>query len=152
MQRDESLGTFGDSSDPVRNQGSAIIFVNSANRVLLFLRDNKPEIPFPNQWDLLGGGVDEGESPEECLRRELFEEIEYDLPKPQKLQVLDNGKWGIVHVFWQRAEFDLARTPLHEGQKLRWFSEAEIRALTDNEIAFGFRNLVLKFFQMSVAP
>jgi 8-oxo-dGTP diphosphatase len=131
----------------MRKQGSAVIFLNSANQVLLFLRDDKPEIPFPNQWDLLGGGLEEGESPEECLRREMLEEIEYDLPPPTKLQVFDNGAMGIVHVFWQRAEFDLALTPLHEGQQLRWFSEPEIRALTDNEMAFGFRNLVLDFFR-----
>lgn len=131
----------------MRKQGAAIIFVNSANEVLLFLRDDKPEIPFPNQWDLLGGGLEDGESPEQCLRRELLEEIEYDLPHPEKLEVYDNGGWGIVHVFWQRAEFDLARTPLHEGQKLRWFSEPEIRALSDGEVAFNFRNLVLDFFR-----
>jgi 8-oxo-dGTP diphosphatase len=128
-----------------------MIFVNSANQVLLFLRDNKPEIPFPNQWDLLGGGVEEGECPEECLRRELLEEIEYDPRHPLKLQVFDNGKWGIVHIFWQRAEFDLGRTPLHEGQKLRWFSEAEIRALSESEFAFGFRKVVLGFYQEVLA-
>jgi len=131
----------------MRKQGCAIIFVNSANQVLLCLRDNKPDIPCPNEWDLLGGGLEEGENPEECLRRELREEIEYDLPHPVKLQVFDIGKQGMVHVFWQRVDFDLTRTPLHEGQRLRWFSEPEIHALTDGEIAFGFRGLVLEFFR-----
>ncbi len=131
----------------MRKQGCAIIFVNSANEVLLCLRDNQPDIPCPNQWDLLGGGLEEGENPDECLRRELREEIEYDLPHPVKLQVFDIGEQGMVHVFWQRVEFDLTRTPLHEGQRLRWFSEPEIRALTEGEIAFGFRRLVLEFFR-----
>ena len=30
------------------------------NGLLIYLRDNKPEIPFPNRWDFFGGHVEEG--------------------------------------------------------------------------------------------
>ncbi|MBC7864020.1 MAG: NUDIX domain-containing protein, partial [Bacteroidia bacterium] len=43
---------------------AAIIFENEENKILLYLRDNKPGIPFPNHWDLFGGHIEEGESPE----------------------------------------------------------------------------------------
>ena len=49
------------------------------DKVLTYLRDDKPDIPFPNQWDLPGGGREGRESPEECVLRELFEEFSITL-------------------------------------------------------------------------
>lgn len=44
-------------------------------KLLLILRDNKPDIPFPNTWEYIGGGKDENESFEEAGLREIEEEI-----------------------------------------------------------------------------
>jgi 8-oxo-dGTP diphosphatase len=38
---------------------AAIIFENDDNKLLLFLRDNKQSIPFPNTWDLIGGHMED---------------------------------------------------------------------------------------------
>ena len=62
----------------MRHGASAVIF--SKNKILLFHRDNKPEIPFPNTWQLPGGQIEDGETPLEALRRELSEEVTY-VPK-----------------------------------------------------------------------
>lgn len=43
--------------------------------VLVYLRDDKPTIPYPNQWDLPGGGREGDETPAECALRELHEEF-----------------------------------------------------------------------------
>lgn len=43
--------------------------------VLVYLRDDKPSIPHPNEWDLPGGGAEGAESPLECALRELHEEF-----------------------------------------------------------------------------
>jgi 8-oxo-dGTP diphosphatase len=43
--------------------------------VLTYLRDNKCSIPFPNMWDLPGGGRENLESPAECVIREMKEEF-----------------------------------------------------------------------------
>ena len=56
-----------------------IIFENDKGEFLLYLRDGKPGIPFPHHWDLIGGHVEEGETPEEALVREVKEELDYDL-------------------------------------------------------------------------
>ncbi len=47
--------------------------------VLIFLRDNTQEIPYPNMWDVLGGHVELDETPKECIIREMKEEIGLDL-------------------------------------------------------------------------
>lgn len=50
-------------------------------QLITYLRDNKTSIPFPNQWDLAGGGREGSESPEECVIRESKEEFDLDLPQ-----------------------------------------------------------------------
>lgn len=44
-------------------------------RIVTILRDDIPGIPWPGHWDLPGGGREPGESPEECVLRELVEEL-----------------------------------------------------------------------------
>ena len=43
--------------------------------VLTILRDDKPSIPWPNMWELPGGGREGDESPFECVAREVYEEL-----------------------------------------------------------------------------
>lgn len=44
-------------------------------KLVVFLRDNKPEIPNPNMWDFFGGGREGVETPLECAIREIEEEL-----------------------------------------------------------------------------
>ena len=45
------------------------------DRLLTILRDDKASIPYPNMWDLPGGGREAEETPFECVEREVFEEL-----------------------------------------------------------------------------
>ena len=45
------------------------------NKLLTTLRDNKLDIPYPNTWELPGGGREGDESPFECAAREVYEEL-----------------------------------------------------------------------------
>jgi 8-oxo-dGTP diphosphatase len=46
-----------------------------ARDILVYLRDDKPHIPFPGMWDLPGGGREGDETPEACVLREVMEEF-----------------------------------------------------------------------------
>ena len=50
-------------------------------RILTILRDDKPTIPWPNLWELPGGGREGDESPFECVAREGYEELSIQLLK-----------------------------------------------------------------------
>ncbi|WP_126405023.1 MULTISPECIES: NUDIX hydrolase [Streptococcus] len=50
-------------------------------RILTILRDDKPTIPWPNLWELPGGGREGDESPFECVAREVYEELNIQLSK-----------------------------------------------------------------------
>ena len=45
------------------------------DKLLTILRDDKASIPWPNMWELPGGGREGDESPFECAAREVFEEL-----------------------------------------------------------------------------
>ena len=42
---------------------------------MTILRDDKASIPWPNMWELAGGGREGDESPFECAAREVYEEL-----------------------------------------------------------------------------
>ena len=45
------------------------------DKLLTILRDDKENIPWPNMWELPGGGREGDESPFECAAREVYEEL-----------------------------------------------------------------------------
>ena len=47
----------------------------SDDKRLTILRDDISTIPWPNMWELPGGGREGEETPFECVRREVFEEL-----------------------------------------------------------------------------
>lgn len=60
------------------------------NQVLVSLRDDLPTIPYPNTWDLPGGGREGTETPFECVAREVWEELGLTL-------TLDHIIWGKIY-------------------------------------------------------
>ena len=123
-------------------EGCSILFVNVQNEVLLALRDDIPSIPYPNMWDVLGGHIEEGETPEQCITREMKEELDLDIGKFQ-LFLITEFPDRTEYTFWRRADFDIAHIILTEGQCLKWFTEHEIK---NTELAYGFNQVVQKFF------
>ena len=109
---------------------AAIILENDEGEILLYLRDNKPGIPFPNHWDLIGGHVEEDESPEEALIREVKEELDHDLKDYtffKEYECLDGDAYPNIKYIWSgKFNVPLAEITLLEGDRPQYFKPEEI--------------------------
>jgi 8-oxo-dGTP diphosphatase len=111
-------------------QIAAIILENDKGEILLYLRDNKPDIPFPNYWDLIGGHVEEGETPEEALVREVKEELDIDLTDYtfyKKYECLTGDAYeNIKYIYSGKINLPIEEVTLLEGVRPQYFSKSEI--------------------------
>ncbi|HEX2969831.1 MAG TPA: NUDIX domain-containing protein [Bacteroidales bacterium] len=109
---------------------SAIIFENDRGEILLYLRDNKPGIPFPDHWDLIGGHVEEGETPEEALVREVREEIGIDLKEYtffRTYETIDGDAYpNIKYIYSGKINIPVDKITLYEGVRPAYFKKEEI--------------------------
>lgn len=126
----------------MKRKGSSIIFINDKEQILLFLRDNKPDLLYPNMWDVPGGHVEANEHPEKCIIREMKEEMDLDIDEFDlfsKVEFEDR----IEYTFWTKADFDIDEIELMEGQKLKWFTRDDAK---QTSLAYGFNEILEKFY------
>jgi 8-oxo-dGTP diphosphatase len=128
--------------------GTGIILLNSNNEVLLLLRDDKIDLPFPNMWDIPGGKVEESETPEDAIRREMMEEMSIkDLGEINLFRIITSENIT-DNIFWKRLDLNIAEISLNEGQRIEYFNFERIRktklAFNYNEVLDSFHSEILK--------
>jgi 8-oxo-dGTP diphosphatase len=121
----------------------SIILENTEGEILLLLRDNKSTHVFPNHWTLIGGKVEDGETPEIAADRELKEETglktslsfwkQYDREHP--LFIVDQ------HIFVGKV--DTSGGILVLGRDTQFFKPSEVNHL---KIGYGFKALLNEYF------
>lgn len=126
----------------MKRRGASILMVDGENRVLLFLRDDIPGLPYANMWDVPGGHVEAGETPSECIVREMKEEIGIDLENFRLFREYEFED-RIESVFLSFCSYSTDDLTLTEGQALKWFSEKEAE---ETELAYGFNRVVSDYY------
>jgi len=106
---------------PLRQIAQALLF-DRDGRLLIYLRDDKANIPFPNHWDLIGGHVEPGETPDQALVREVKEEIGVNLGHWQffrRYECLAGDAYPNVKFIYDAVLDSVpAELNLYEGQRL----------------------------------
>ena len=124
-------------------KGTGIIFLNSNNEVLLLLRDDTVDIPFPNMWDIPGGKVEDNETPIEAIRREMMEEMSIkDLGEIQLFKIIKSENIT-DYIFWKRLDLITSEIDLQEGQRVEYFNLERIRK---TKLAFNYNKVLESFF------
>ena len=103
----------------------ALAMLHRDGRWLMQLRDEIPDIVAPGCWGLFGGHLDPGETPEQALRRELLEEINWQ-PPAVELVMVHHIHRRTAHVFQAELSVPLEQLQLLEGQDLGLISPEEL--------------------------
>jgi 8-oxo-dGTP diphosphatase len=110
---------------------AAIILENDNGELFFALRDNKPGIPFPNHWDLIGGHVEDGETPEEGLVREFREELGIgigDYRFWRKYECLSGDAYeNVKYIYTGKINIPIEEVTLLEGDRPCYFKIGEIK-------------------------
>ena len=95
--------------------GGAKMALFLGGRLVVILRDDLPDLPYANHWDLPGGGREGSETAFECVRRECLEELGLEIAP--------------ASVLWKRA--------YHTDGTTNWLFVVGAPAETSQDIVFG---------------
>jgi 8-oxo-dGTP pyrophosphatase MutT (NUDIX family)/GNAT superfamily N-acetyltransferase len=103
----------------------ALALLERDGRWLLQLRDDIATIVAPGCWGLFGGHLDPGETPEQALRRELIEEIDWRVGE-LLFWFSHTNPQRVAHFFRAPLTVPLEALRLQEGQDLVLASSGEL--------------------------
>jgi 8-oxo-dGTP diphosphatase len=108
---------------------STLCYIKQNNQTLMLHRIKKENDIHKNKWNGLGGKLEPGESPEECVKREVFEESGLIIESPNLHGVITFPKFDgiddwIVFVYTAN-NFDGNLIECDEG-KLDWVSDDQL--------------------------
>ena len=120
------------------------IIKNGQNEYLLQLRDDKAP-NFKNKWTLFGGHVEDSESPQAALMRELHEELKldpYSVQSIQHIQTNEENGGTEQYIFEVLTDASLDQLFLGEGAAMGYIPG---ESLFDREFAFNIEAVLRQY-------
>lgn len=110
---------------------ATLCYIKHNDHTLMVYRNKKPNDMHAGKWNGLGGKFEPGESPEECVRREVLEEsgLQIHDPKLHGLLMFPNFKGHDWYVFvFMAREFEGGLIDSPEG-RLEWIPDEKLTSL-----------------------
>lgn len=105
----------------------ALAILYRDGKFLLQLRDDIPNIVHPGVWGLFGGHLEPGETPETAFKRELIEEISYEVPEFFEFKHYADSLVNRI-VFYAPLTVNLSQLVLQEGWDMGLLTPENIQA------------------------
>lgn len=136
-------------------QNTTLIYIEENSKYLMLHRTKKENDYNKDKWIGIGGHFEEGESPEECVRREVKEETGLDL-RSQKYRgivtfVSDDNFTEYMHIFWSN-DFSGDLLECNEGH-LEWVEKKRMNDLPHwkgDEIFLNLLDMQVPFFSLKL--
>jgi len=110
---------------------ATLCYIKHNDHTLMVYRNKKPNDMHAGKWNGLGGKFEPGESPEECVRREVWEEsgLQIHNPRLHGLLIFPNFRGADWYVFvFTAREFEGELIDSPEGN-LEWIPDEKLTAL-----------------------
>lgn len=106
-----------------------LCYIESDNKILLLHRIKKENDVHEGKWIGVGGKIEKGETPEECIKREVKEETGLTIKNPTLKGVMtfpdfSNEEDSYVFIFTAN-EFEGKLIECNEGE-LKWIDKAKV--------------------------
>jgi 8-oxo-dGTP diphosphatase len=97
---------------------TAAILVNDG---MLLIAKRKSTGRLPDLWEFPGGKVEAGETPPQCLKRELKEEFDIDVTVGEHFDTsIYSYDFGTVELMAYRTTWDTGDLKLNDHEEIRW--------------------------------
>ncbi len=111
---------------------ATLCYVRAQGKTLMLLRNKKKNDIHKGKWNGLGGKMHAGETPEECVTREVFEESGLDIREPRLRGIITfpafdgEDDWYVFLFTAEKFEGELIDSP--EGE-LAWIDNDKLEEL-----------------------
>ena len=136
-------------------KNTCLVYIEKENQYLMLLRNKKKNDENAGKWIGVGGHFEEGESPEECMLREVYEETGLILTGYQYRGIVtfvsDRFETEYMHLF-TATEFRGTLKECREGD-LRWIPKDQVFSLNLWEGDRAFLTFLMEdkdFFSMKL--
>jgi len=103
----------------------AVAIIEKEGRILIARKSR--EGPLKDRWEFPGGKVEEGETAEECVKREVFEELGIDIAVKECVCACTyNYVHMSVELLAYRASHVSGEVRRHEYQQVQWVMPSEL--------------------------
>lgn len=104
----------------------SVILEDKLGKLLLQKRENKKSVRHPGYWGLFGGKVENSETPEQAVHREILEELDLNLKETVLLKAYAFEEKRVDLLYKPKNPIQPTKISLMEGETFKWFSKEEV--------------------------